>query len=265
MALDSLLLITNKHNEDPEEDIFLAGYLSDFFDISLVDITDAPGVLSKFKKCLIRNAWPSRLFEKEFDLIQKIFKQNNTKLYNPNHRNFVEDKTYLLNLFEQNFPVIPTINKLTDLQKLGSPDSYIIKPNDGCSSVGVEELSGKEIVERDLSGYIIQPTIQFKDETSFYYIDDIFVYATVSAGPDKRWELQEYTPIEIELDWAKQFVVWNKLPYGLQRIDACRLKDGELLLMEIEDTFPLLSLGVLSERSKEKVLACLTDSLRKNL
>jgi len=265
MLTKPLLLITNKNNEEPKEDIFLADYLSDFFDISLVDITDAPTVLPNFKKCLIRNAWPSRLFAKEFDLIQKIAKQNNIKLYNPGHRNFVEDKTYLVNLFERNFPVIPTINKLDNLQKLGSPDSYIIKPNDGCSSMGVEELSSKEIVQKDLSGYLIQPMIQFKDEISFYYIDDIFVYAVVSAGPGKRWTLQEYTPTEIELNWAKQFLDWNKLPYGLQRIDACRLKNGKLFLMEIEDTFPMLSLDMLSDETKEKVLACLVVSLEKNL
>ncbi|MCX6780209.1 MAG: hypothetical protein NT034_03450, partial [Candidatus Magasanikbacteria bacterium] len=89
--------------------------------------------------------------------------------------------------------------------------------------------------------------------------------ATISAGMDQRWELREYVPSQIEVEWASKFVVWNNLPYGLQRIDACRLLDGKLLLMEIEDTFPVLSLEILSENTKNKVLSQLVFSLKNNL
>ncbi len=263
MNLPPLLFITNINNGDPQEDQFLSNYLSNFFVVTLVDITQAPAVLPLFKSCLIRNAWPSRLFVKEFELIKNISAQFGIKLYNPIHRNnFIEDKNYLVDLFDRGMPVIPTVNSLENLSKLNMPDLYIIKPIDGCSSFGVQELLPHEIIQKDLSDFIIQPKIIFEYEISFYYIDNIFVYATVSDGPDQRWELREYVPSPAEIEWANQFVVWNNLPYGLQRIDACRMKSGELLLMEVEDTFPVLSLEILSENTKNKVLATLVESLK---
>ncbi len=266
MSFSPLLLITNTHNEEPQEDLLLADYLSKFFAVTLVDITKAAEVLPSFKSCLMRNVWPSRLFVNEFNLVLKIAKEQGIKLYNPPHRNnFVEDKNYLVDLFEQKFPVIPTVSNLNNLSKLGDASSYTIKPIDGCSSEGVEKLSADQISAQDLSGFIIQPTVQFKDEISWYYIDNIFVYAVVSGGPDQRWELQEYTPTKIELDWSKQFVDWNKLPYGLQRIDACRLADGQILLMEIEDTFPVLSLDMLSQATKTKLITSLVRSLNNKI
>ncbi|MCX6780091.1 MAG: hypothetical protein NT034_02840, partial [Candidatus Magasanikbacteria bacterium] len=152
MTLLPLLFITNINNDDPEEDQFLSNYLSNFFSVALVDITQAPTVLSQFKSCLIRNAWPSRSFVKEFELIKNISIQFGIKLYNPIHRNnFVENKIYLVDLFEQGMEVIPTADSLENLSKLGIPDSYIIKPLDGCSSWGVQELSLGEIIQKDLS------------------------------------------------------------------------------------------------------------------
>jgi hypothetical protein len=265
MPLPPLLFITNKNNEEPTEDIFLSEYLQNFFTVSFEDITDAPRLLGNFERCFIRNAWPSRYFEKEYHAMRIIVEKTKTRVYNPFHRNFyIEDKHYLIET-GKTLPVIPTIVDLGDLAYLGNPGHYIIKPLDGCSSWNVKKLTRDELLQENTSGYIIQPAINFKDEISLYFIDNRFIYATITAGPNKRWELAEYEPSEKEIAWGEKFVNWNDLPYGLQRIDGCRLPTGEVLLMEIEDTLPYLSLDVLKPETKKRVLNTLVTSLQTNL
>ena len=60
----------------------------------------------------------------------------------------------------------------------------------------------------------------------------------------KRWELKEYAPTEDDLKFARKFIEWNDIKYGIQRVDACRTKTGKLLLVELEDLNPFLSLQV---------------------
>lgn len=264
--LPRLLFVTNPRNSNPGEDRFLVRYLRGLFDITVVDPKRAVERLPEFSRVLIRNAWPSRLFEKEFRAMREIIMEQGIRSYNPFHRNgFIEDKEYLLHLFRAGYPVIPSVDLIEDLELLGSRERYVIKPKDGCSSYGVKVLTKEELLRTNLAGYIVQPEIDFVDEISLYFIDGIFVYAMVSAGKGKRWNLQEYPPTQIELEWAQDFVDWNALPYGLQRIDGCRLRDGSILLMEVEDTMPMLTLRDLSPISRGRVLKAFSASLLKNL
>ena len=59
--------------------------------------------------------------------------------------------------------------------------------------------------------------------------------------------MKEYVPTEEDLAFAERFIEWNNLDWGIQRVDACRSKQGELLLVELEDLNPYLSLLELSE------------------
>ena len=266
MELPSLLFITNPHNSDPEEDIFLSNELKDIFNVTVTDPKQALTLLPHFSRCLIRNAWPSRLFVNEFSEMKRICSEDNIKCYNPFPRNgYVEDKTYLIKLYQDGYPVIPTADSIDTIDSLPSSDSYIIKPKDGCSSDGVEALSKAAIQTRDLVGFIIQPEIDLVHEISFYFIDDVFEYAMISAGKNKRWELTEYQPPTEEITWATQFVTWSAMPYGLQRIDCCRTVKGELLLMEVEGTMPMLTLFDVSEPTRRRVLDSFTHSLLRNL
>ena len=58
---------------------------------------------------------------------------------------------------------------------------------------------------------------------------------------DRRWELVPYVPTDDDLVFAQRFVDWNALDVGVQRVDACRTRDGALLLVELEDLNPYLS------------------------
>ena len=47
------------------------------------------------------------------------------------------------------------------------------------------------------------------------------------------------------------FIDWNTIDKGIQRVDACRAKDGRLLLVELEDLNPYLSLLEVDDKTRE--------------
>ena len=91
---------------------------------------------------------------------------------------------------------------------------------------------------------LIEPAIDFEYEVSFYFINEKFAYSMYTPNSKKRWELKEYAPTEDDLKFARKFIEWNDIKHGIQRVDACRTKTGKLLLVELEDLNPFLSLQV---------------------
>lgn len=266
MPKPSLLFITNQQNTDPEEDQYLANYLQRSFSVTLCSLAKAIVIAPNFDGCLVRNAWPSRLFKADFERFQKMCLEKKIKLYNPIHRNgYVEDKNYLVELYKAGYPVIPSVRFSNEINQLPVSDAYLIKPLDGASTWGVEVMNQSELLSTNPANHIIQPKLNFLNEVSFYFIDDELTYTLVSSAPDQRWKLTEYSPTTAESNWAKIFANWNQLPFGLQRIDACRMANGELLLMEVEAMMPFLSLDCLDEDSRQHVCHKLEQSLHKNL
>ena len=76
----------------------------------------------------------------------------------------------------------------------------------------------------------------------------------------KRWELKEYAPTEDDLKFARKFIEWNDIKYGIQRVDACRTKTGKLLLVELEDLNPFLSLQSTSVETQKRFLTDLKNA-----
>jgi hypothetical protein len=108
---------------------------------------------------------------------------------------------------------------------------------------------------------LIQPLIEFVYEVSFYFIGNQFQYALYAPNPQKRWAMEPFMPSKEDVDFAQTFIAWNTCKFGIQRVDACRLKNGLLLLMELEDYNPFLSLDLLDKNTKENFLKALCDSL----
>ena len=69
----------------------------------------------------------------------------------------------------------------------------------------------------------------------------------------------------IFLEFAQKFIEWNNLNHGIQRVDACRTEGNELLLVELEDLNPYLSLLEISDELRNKFVDSLKNSLRKVL
>lgn len=177
-------------------------------------------------------------------------------------------KQYLIDLTNENFPVIPTIDSLSSFEKLPNVYTYVVKPKDGADSIGMEFLSKTKVFEQVNStnkDTLIQPLINFEYEVSFYFIDKQFQYALYAPDKTKRWELKEYIPTEKDLAFAQCFIEWNNLHWGIQRVDACRNENGELLLVELEDLNPYLSVLELNSETCNNFIEALKKSLHKAL
>ncbi|CAB3753979.1 hypothetical protein [Paraburkholderia humisilvae] len=248
--MERLLLVTNLAHEDRGEDLYLAERFGEHYDLTIASPTAAVPLLAAqaVDGCLIRNAWPGRQFKDAFAAIERLTALNSITTYNPllpGRRGPVENKAYVVDLFQQGYGVIPSYHGPEDMVTAGYPEGQqvLAKPMDGCSSAGIVEMALKD--SQPAPGrFVFQPKIVFSFEISFYFIDGHFAWAMRSGGPsaDDRWDLTLYDATAAEVDWALAFVHWNNLPYGIERIDVAKLPDGGMLLMEVEDSTPMLSL-----------------------
>lgn len=157
----------------------------------------------------------------------------------------------MFDLYKLGLPVIPVVGDVSDLDELGYSEKYIVKPLDGADSLGMEILNKNDLIAENPINKIIQPYVEFDYEVSFYYLDSNFQYALYAPDKTKRWDLTEYTIRDGDLAFANTFIKWNNINTGITRVDACRLKDGSLLLVELEDLNPFLSIDVLSKDKKD--------------
>ena len=177
-------------------------------------------------------------------------------------------KYYLIELTNKGFDVIKTIDTLQNFDKLPESKTYVVKPKDGADSIGIEFLSKDEVfktVDKNDKNTLIQPLINFDYEVSFYFIDKEFQYALYAPDKNRRWELKEYTPTKEDLEFAQSFIEWNNLDHGIQRVDACRDENDQLLLVELEDLNPYLSLLDISPTLRYKFVTTLKSSIKKAL
>lgn len=255
-----LTLVTNTANNSAEDRALLAPHLAAHFDLRIADPREAARRLDETDILLLRNLWPLHETKTGLAALAEAVKDSSIPAYNPpRHGVFGRDKSYLADLARENFPVIPTVLKKEDRARLGAPPRYLIKPLEGCSSEGVRIFPASELAATDISGHALQPFVEFTCEVSFFFIDNEFVYALRSEND--RWNLHIWNPDAAQIGWAQQFVAWNALPYGLQRIDAGIRADGSLLLMEIEDLAPFLSLDRLAPAARQEIAEKLATSL----
>lgn len=87
------------------------------------------------------------------------------------------------------------------------------------------------------------------------------MYALYAPNKKERWKLERYVPSAEEIEFAKRFIGWNTIENGIQRVDACKTKDGQLLLVELEDLNPYLSLLELNKETVEIFINDLVDAI----
>lgn len=271
--MDKLLLVTNLTHEDRGEDLYLAERLGEYYGLTIASPTAAVPLLAAqaVDGCLIRNAWPSRQFRAAFAAIESLTSLNRITTYNPllpGRRGPVENKAYLVELFKRGYPVIPSYQGPAEMGAAGYPESQqvLAKPIDGCSSDGIVVMALAD-AQPAPGRLILQPKIDFLFEISFYFIDGHFAWAMRSGGPTmaERWKLTLYDANAAEVEWALIFVRWNRLPYGIQRIDVAKLPDGGMLLMEVEDSMPLLSLADLPVAVRDVATEAIVESVRQQV
>lgn len=252
-----------------EEDLFLTSKLRECFKLVICHPEDIETFEKYFDLIVFRNTGVVINFIKKYKEFRKRIVPNNLKTYNEfNGNGDMNGKQYLVDLTNENFPVIPSVDSLDSFKKLPNVSTYVIKPKYGADSIGMKILSKDEIIEEIDSNNkdtLIQPLINFEYEVSFYFIDEQFQYALYAPDKTKRWDLKEYSPTEEDLEFAQRFIEWNNLKSGIQRIDACRNENGKLLLVELEDFNPYLSLLELNTETCNNFIEILKKSLQKSL
>lgn len=252
-----------------EEDLFITSKLRDEFKIVICNPKDMDSFNDEFDLTIFRNAGPVANFPDEYNKFRNKIKTNNLKTYNSfDGKGDMNGKDYLLELTNLNYPVIKTIDRIDNFDKLPIVDKYVIKPKDGADSIGMEIVSKDEVynkVSKEDRNTLIQPAINFDYEVSFYFIDKDFQYALYAPDKSKRWELKEYKATKEDLEFANKFIDWNNIDHGIQRIDACRDENGELLLVELEDLNPYLSVLELSSDVQDKFIKSLIKSVNRVL
>ncbi len=260
----TILLLTDfyyqaKGREYFREDVELSGLLRKHFKVCISHIEDAERILLHVDAILLRNTGPQATHAEQLSALRK---KSGLRLFNDlAGKGDIQGKQHLLDLFHAGFPVIPTFRSLKEVGKQDSVERCLLKPLNGADSAGVKIVHRKELEKEDISGVLIQPLIPFLYEVSFYFIGRQFQYALYAPNPEKRWELKLYQPSAEDLHFAMRFIEWNTCRFGIQRVDACRAPDGKLLLMELEDYNPFLSLDLLPMEVKRNFVEGLCASL----
>ncbi|MCW7940769.1 hypothetical protein AAW14_01760 [Streptomyces hygroscopicus] len=249
-----------------DEDITLSSRLRAEFDVALCHPLDAAALMDAFDAVVVRNSGPVLHYRAEYDAFRARAAARGTRVYNPlTGRADMAGKQYLLDLTAAGHPVIPTVDRPEDLGRLPETDRYAVKPKAGADSIGLDFVSRPRLQGLAWGDVLVQPRIDFHYEVSFYFVDDAFQYALYAPDPGRRWVLEPYEPTEADLAFARCFIDWNTLDHGIQRVDACRTVDGELLLVELEDLNPYLSLDLVPGPTRDAFVAAMTASLNRCL
>ncbi|MFD5015442.1 ATP-grasp domain-containing protein [Streptomyces chartreusis] len=249
-----------------DEDIFLTSRLRDDFDLALCHPRDAAALMGAFDAVVVRNSGPVLTYQDAYDDFRRRAGADGTRVYNPlSGRADMAGKQYLLDLTAAGYPVIPTVDRAEDLHRLPEADRYVVKPKLGADSMGLRIVPAKEVRDSVAGDVLVQPCVDFAYEVSFYFVDHDFQYALYAPDTDRRWQLERYEPTDGDLEFARRFVEWNGLGHGIQRVDACRAPGGELLLVELEDLNPYLSLDALDDAGRDAFVAAMKTSLHRFL
>ncbi|MGW9023886.1 hypothetical protein ACWGQ5_06520 [Streptomyces sp. NPDC055722] len=245
-----------------DEDIALSSRLRADFDIALCHPLDAEALMDGYDAVVVRNSGPVLHYQEQYDSFRARAAACGTRVYNPlTGQADMAGKQYLLDLTAAGYPVIPTADRPEDLVRLPASDLYAVKPKAGADSIGLEFLPSDRLGALSWGDVLVQPRIDFRYEVSFYYVDDAFQYALHAPDPGRRWDLVPYEPTVADLAFARRFIGWNTLEHGIQRVDACRTREGELLLVELEDLNPYLSLDLVPAETRDAFVAAMTASL----
>jgi len=247
-----------------DEDIDLTSRLREDFDLALCHPLDAATLMDGFDAVVVRNSGPVLGYQAQYDAFRERALRTGARVYNQlSGRADMAGKQYLLDLSTAGFPVIPTVDRVEDLDRLPRTDRYVVKPKLGADSIGLEIVPADRLPTLADGSVLVQPCVAFSYEVSFYFVDHDFQYALYAPDTGKRWQLEPYEPAPADLEFAQRFIDWNGIDHGIQRVDACRAPDGRLLLVELEDLNPYLSLEALDDTRRDAFVAALKASLHR--
>ena len=223
---------------------------------------DLLDVLGDADLVLVRNSGPVAGYAATWQAFREEARQRGLRVYNELcGRGDAQGKGHLVELYAAGFPVIPTLTGAGPLDRLPPASAYVVKPLDGADSHGLQVVSADDLGEADLTGTVVQPRLDLTAEVSFHFVDDRLSHVLETRRPAGRWDLQRIRPTAAEEVFARRFLEWNDVRHGIQRVDACRTSDGQLLLVELEDLNPWLGLELLDEPGRARFVDLLVSAL----
>ncbi len=256
----NILMISNIDGDEKLEDIWLArAFQKDGHHVAIVDKNYDERLEEIFDLFIRRNTWNTNAtieeVKKQNNFSERIIRKNLARI-NFDGKYDGNGKKYLVDLFKEGYPVIPSIDNLDDMPLLEKADKYMLKLKNSYDGIGQMVVDKEQLKEKFNDSYIIQSFMHFKSEVQFYYIKDKFEYALefipskIPVYPDAV----EYKFSKKELEIADKFAKLNGNYYGIQRIDFIKLEDGTLLLTEIEDIDPYLDLDCVEGKTRNKFI-----------
>lgn len=256
-----ILIVTNKNTEGYIEDKWIAeSFIEDGHEVKLVDKFYPENFDNEFDVFIKRNCWNDN--EDDFivgvdtDGFKKRLIQKKLPRINCDGKFDGKGKGYLVDLYNKGYDVIPTVNNIKELDKLPKSKFYLLKPHNGLDGFGIKKVKKEEIKNLFTKDYVIQPLMEFVSEVQFYFVGNLFEYA-LEYIPSKlpNWPTpHEYKYLKEQIELAQKFANLSPNYNGVQRIDFIKLENGELKLLEIEDSSPYLSLEDISKEKREKFL-----------
>lgn len=245
-----------------DEDIFLSSQLRNHFDVALCHPTDAAALMDSFDVVVVRNTGPALYYQADHDDFRGRAAEAGVRVFTElTGKADMAGKQYLLDLYAAGYPVIATIDRLEDMDRLPQASQYVAKPKFGADSVGLKFVHRENLEDLTYDNLLVQPRVDFQYEVSFYFVDHTFEYALYAPDTDQRWMLEPYAPTDADLDFAQRFIDWNDVRHGIQRVDACRTQTDELLLVELEDLNPYLSLDRVAAATRDTFVKDMTASI----
>lgn len=266
-----VLYVTNpqyqaRGREYGEEDRYLAGRLAAGFEVRTCLPAEAVDGMADSDVVLVRNTGPVAGYQHDYERFRDRARATGHPVYNElTGKADMLGKHYLLDLHAGGYPVIPTATASAVPEELPPSEQYLVKPLLGADSAGLYLASAEELAATPPADAIVQPLVDIAYEVSFYFVDHTFVYAMYTPDPAARWQLEPYHPTEADLAFARRFIEWNDIDHGVQRVDACRTTDGQLLLLELEDLNPYLSLDRTTEAARERLVRELAAAIMRLL
>jgi hypothetical protein len=161
-----------------EEDLYITSKLKAHFNILIGHPHQAISFIDSADLIVFRNTGAIMEYQDYFNQFLVVVNKKNSLNFNSfDGKADIKGKQYLLDLMKENYPVIPTVGTIEELQKLGNSEKYIVKIKNGADSIGMKILNKKELLKFNPSDQLIQPLLDFEYEVSFYYLNDEYQYA----------------------------------------------------------------------------------------
>lgn len=138
--MKTLLYLTDLYYEAKgrkyyEEDLYITSKLKDHFNILIGHPQQAISSLDSADLVVFRNTGSILGYQEYFQGFLAEVKQKNILTFNSfDGKADILGKQYLIDLTNSGYPVIPTIESLNEIDKLGVHEQYIVKLKNGADS-----------------------------------------------------------------------------------------------------------------------------------